>query len=119
MVNFPKFKKSKTTPIYKKDNKELLKNMGQCLLFRYLVKYLKKIIYYRLNNYFTSKGILSDNQFGFRKGHSASHALHHSVDIVKHALKNKERATGIFIDLRKAFETIDHEILLENYIFVE
>ena len=77
-------------------------------------KIFEKIIYNRLYNYFTSKGILSDNQFGFRKGHSTSHALHHSVDIIKDALIDKKHAIGIFIDLSKAFDTIDHEILLEK-----
>ena len=65
-------------------------------------------------DFLTYKGILSDAQFGFKKGHSTAHAIHYSADIVKSALENKKHVLGISIDLSKAFDTIDHKILLRK-----
>ena len=53
-------------------------------------------------------------QFGFRKGHSTSHALNYSINHIQEALKKKKHVLGIFIDLSKAFDTIDHETLLQK-----
>ena len=51
-------------------------------------------------------------QFGFRKNHSTSHAINYSIHHINQAIKNKEHVLGIFIDLSKAFDTIDHKTLL-------
>ena len=73
-------------------------------------KICEKVIY--SSKYFVTRDILSNDQFGFRKGHSTGHALHHSINIVQDALKQKQHVIGIFLDLSKAFDTLDHEILL-------
>ena len=82
------------------------------------VKIFEKIIYKRLYDYFTSKGILRDEQFGFRKSHSTVHALHRSVESITKDIAKGRHVIGVFIDLSKAFDTLDHDILLkklENY----
>ena len=58
--------------------------------------------------------ILSDNQFGFRKQHSTEYALTLLYDKVSLAIDNKEFTVGIFINLSKAFDTVDHTILLNK-----
>ena len=58
--------------------------------------------------------ILSDNQFGFRKQHSTEYALTLLYDKVSLAIDNKEFTVGIFIDLSKAFDTVDQTILLDK-----
>ena len=54
------------------------------------------------------------NQYGFRKGHSTNHALNHSVNYIEQQIRSKKHTLGIFIDLSKAFDTLDHEILLSK-----
>ena len=112
---FPQvLKKSRVTPIFKKGNMELLENYRPVSTLPIFGKIFEKIIYKRFISFLESKGILNDGQFGFRKNHSTGHAIHHSVNIVKEALNRGHEVLGIFIDLSKAFDTIDHRILLSK-----
>ena len=112
---FPdELKLGKVTPIYKKDNEELLENYRPVSTLPIFGKLFEKIIYSRLYSYFSSQGILHNRQFGFRKYHSTNHALNYSIDHIKQCLNNDDHVIGIFIDLSKAFDTIDHEILLQK-----
>ena len=77
-----------------------------------LGKILEKIIYNRLYSYLTSMNVIYDNQFGFRKNHSTSHAINYSVNKILSEIEMKNHVVGIFIDLSKAFDTIDHQKLL-------
>ena len=58
--------------------------------------------------------ILSDHQYGFRSGHSTSTALLELVNKVVKCFDNREIMLGLFLDLSKAFDTLDHTILLEK-----
>ena len=71
-------------------------------------------MYNRLLEFLNRGQILSDNQYGFRKKHSTSYALTKLFDKLSCAIDNREIAVGVFIDLSKAFDTVDHEILLEK-----
>ena len=112
---FPEeLKLGKITPIYKKENKELIENYRPVSTLPIFGKIFEKLIYSRLYSFFTVQGILHDKQFGFRKFHSTSHALNYSTDIIRNSLAKGDHVLGIFIDLSKAFDTIDHRILLEK-----
>ena len=91
-----------------------MKIIDQFRRFRFFGKIFEKLIYSRLYSFLTAKGILNTNQFGFRKGRSTVHALHSSVNIIQNSLKNSKHVLGIFVDLSKAFDTLDHRIMLDK-----
>ena len=75
-------------------------------------------MYNHLLRFLNALKILSDNQYGFRKHHSTAYALACLYDKSSPAIQNKEYTVGISIDLSKAFDTVDHHILiskLEHY----
>ena len=57
---------------------------------------------------------MNDEQFGFRTGHSTEHAILELIDQVSNAFDNNKFVLGVFTDLSKAFDTVDHNILLEK-----
>ena len=72
-------------------------------------KIYEKLIQARLMSFFTKNKTIHRLQFGFQKGKSTEHAI---LDIILKALEKKEKACCIFLDFEKAFDTVNHEILL-------
>ena len=70
-------------------------------------------MYNRLYNYLNENEILNDKQFGSRAGHSTEHAILELIDQDSNAFENNNFVLGVFIDLSKASDTVDHNILLE------
>ena len=71
-------------------------------------------MYKRLFNFLEIYKILYNLQFGFRADHSVNHALISLTESIKNFLDNKKLGRGIFLDLQKAFDTVNHQILLKK-----
>ena len=104
-------KTAKVVHVFKKDSKldyskyrliSLLSNMG---------KILEKLMYKRLYTFLNNNNIYS-LQFGFRQQYSTSHVLTNITENIRKALDDGNIDCGIFVDLQKAFDIVDHQILL-------
>ena len=69
-------------------------------------------MYKRLYTFLDNKNIIYDLQFGFRQRYSTSHALINTTENIRKALEDGNIGCVVFVDLQKAFETVDHQILL-------
>jgi hypothetical protein len=110
---FPhKLKLAKVTPVFKSDDKLMVTNYRPISVLLVFSKILEKLMYSRLENCINKNKILCENQFGFREKHSTYMALLNIIDQITQQLDSKAFSLGIFIDLSKAFYTIDHNILI-------
>ena len=71
-------------------------------------------MYNRLYKHLSNSKILYPKQFGFQKGHLTDHALLQLVDQIYGSFEQNEYTIGVFIDLSKAFDTVDHNTLLKK-----
>ena len=113
---FPdKLKIAKVISIFKKGNPELPSNHRPISLLPIFSKLFEKVMYKRLYRFLEIHEVLYSLQFGFQENHSIDHALVSLTEAVRTTLDNKRLGCGIFIDLQKAFETVNHRILLSKF----
>ena len=108
---------AKFIPAHKSNAKDDISNYRPLSLLPSISKILGKIVYKRTFHFIQSNKILNNNQYGFREKHSTINVITALTGDVIKALENKDSVLSVFLDLSKAFDTIDHQISLHKLEF--
>ena len=103
---------AKVKPLYKKGDANSRDNYRPISLLPSISKILEKIILIQLDEHFTHNNIYFSSQYGFQKKKSTEHALLELTDRILHQMDMNNSPLTIFLDLSKAFDTLNHEILI-------
>ena len=104
-------KTAKVIPIHKKESKLGGTNYRPISLLSNLDKILEKLMHNKLYKFLNDNNIIYPLQLGFQQKYSTSFALIHLTETIKEALDQGKYSCGNFVDLQKAFDTVDHNIL--------
>ena len=113
---FP-FVLKKVIPIHKKQSKVDYANDRPIYLLSNIEKIIGKLMYKRLSNFLDIYNLIYFLQFGFRQKYSTAHALINLTESITQTLDEGSFGYGIFLDLKKVFDTVDHKILLHKLEF--
>ena len=109
-----KLKIAKTLPVFKKGSKLECSDYRPISLLSNLDKIIEKLMHKRLMEFLNEQKVLYCKQYGFRKSFSTAHAIINLIDNIESAIDNIKFVYGVFIDLQKPLDTVDHNILLEK-----
>ena len=114
-VIFPdSLKVAKVIPLYEKGDKALFDHYRPISILPSISKIFERIIFNQINDHFTSHNSYYDGQYGFREKHSTQLAALELIDRITHELDLGNTPINIYIDLSKAFDTLDHTILISK-----
>ena len=105
-------KTAKVVPVFKKDSKLDYSNYRPISLLSNIEKILEKRMYKRLYTFFNKNIVINNLQFGFRQQYSTPHALINITENIRKVIDDENMGSGVFVDLQKAFDTVEHQILL-------
>ena len=105
---------AKIIQIFKADDDSDANNYRPISLLSSFNRIFEKLMYTRMNSFIDKEGVLCSSQYGFRQKHSTEHAI---LDIANKIQSDRDKghfSCGVFIDLQKAFHTVNHDILLQK-----
>ena len=112
---FPsQLKAAKIVPVYKSNERNNISNYRPISILSYFSKFFEKVMYNRLYGFLAEFSIIAKSQFGFRKNHSTYMPLILLHSRIAEAMDQGKYIIGVFLDLAKAFDTVNHEILLRK-----
>ena len=110
---FPnKLKFGKVNPLHEKGSRDNPSNYRPIYILSVFLRIIEKLMHSRLYKLLESYEILYSLQFGFREKHSTMHAFMSLTETIKDSVDNGKYGCGIFLYLQKAFDTVNHNILL-------
>jgi Notch-like protein len=116
---FPdRLKYSIVIPVHKKGDKNNVSNYRPNSLLTTFSKIFEKVIYKRLIDHFLTNNILTKSQFGFKDNTSTTNATYKLINDILQTLNNKKKCGRIFFYLEKAFDCVDHSILMKKKVIM-
>ena len=109
-----KLKVARVIPVHKNGPRAVISNYRPISLLSVFNKILEKLMYNRLITFLEKNQVLFNGQFGFRSNHSTLHAILLIADKIQKAIERNQYSCGIFLDLSKAFDTVNHTILIKK-----
>ena len=108
------FKVARVVPVFKSEDPTEFSNYRPIFVLPVLSRVFERVLQGRLLEFLDRQGVVIPGQYGFRSGHSTAMLVMDTVKRVGEAWRKKNVALGVFIDLKKAFYTVDHRILLSK-----
>ena len=105
------FKQARVKPLFKKNNRSDVGNYRPVSILNICSKILEKAVYFQVEKYLTDNNLLYNLQSGFRGKHSTDTCLTNLTDCIRQEISRGNFTGMILIDLQKAFDTVDHNIL--------
>ena len=107
-------KMAKVIPLFKNGNESDLSNYRTISLLSQFSKILETLFNERLQQFFNTNNMLSNSQYGFRAHMSTVHAALELTESIYNSIDSKQHCAGVFIDLKKAFDMVNHKLPVEK-----